>query len=60
MPGGDEDGDRVTPKRRFGYDTLIIAIGSLTNDFGTPGVRQHAISFETVLDAQRFHRRLDV
>jgi NADH dehydrogenase len=54
----DEDGDRVTPKRRFGYDTLIIAVGSLTNDFGTPGVREHAISFETVVDAQRFHRRL--
>src|SRR5216683_754629 len=57
-PFVDEDGDRVTPKRRFGYDTLIFAVGSLTNDFGTPGVRQHAISFETVVDAQRFHRRL--
>jgi NADH dehydrogenase len=57
-PFVDEDGDRVTPQRRFGYDTLVIAIGSLTNDFGTPGARQHAISFETVVDAQRFHRRL--
>jgi NADH dehydrogenase len=57
-PFVDEDGDRVTPKRRFGYDTLIMAVGSLTNDFGTPGVRQHAISLETVGDAQRFHRRL--
>ena len=57
-PFVDEDGDRVTPRRRFGYDTLIIAVGSLTNDFGTPGVREHAIAFETVVDAQRFHRRL--
>ena len=57
-PFVDEDGDRVTPRRRFTYDTLIIAVGSLTNDFGTPGVRQHAISFENVVDAQRFHRRL--
>jgi len=57
-PFVDEDGDRVTPKRCFGYDTLIIAVGSLTNDFGTPGVREHAIAFETVVDAQRFHRRL--
>ena len=54
----DEDGDRVTPKRRFGYDTLIIAVGSLTNDFGTPGAREHAISLETVAEAERFHRRL--
>ena len=45
-PFVDEDGDRVTPKRRFGYDTLIIAVGSLTNDFGTPGAREHAISRE--------------
>jgi len=57
-PFVDEDGDRVTPKRRFGYDTLIIAVGSLTNDFGTPGVREHAISLETIAEAQRFHRRL--
>src|SRR6202008_3872198 len=48
-PFVDEDGDRVTPRRRFGYDTLIIAVGSLTNDFGTPGVREHAISFENVV-----------
>ena len=54
----DEDGDRVTQKRRFGYDTLIMSVGSLTNDFGTPGVKEHAISLETVEEAERFHRRL--
>jgi NADH dehydrogenase len=57
-PFVDEDGDRVTPQRRFGYDTLIIAVGSLTNDFGTPGARENAISLETVTDAKYFHRRL--
>ncbi|HKE40264.1 MAG TPA: NAD(P)/FAD-dependent oxidoreductase [Casimicrobiaceae bacterium] len=57
-PFVDEDGDRVTPKRRFGYDTLVMALGSLTNDFGTPGAREHAISLETAGEAQRFHRRL--
>ena len=54
----DEDGDLVTPARRFGYDTLVIAVGSLTNDFGTPGVHEHAISLETAAEAQRFHRLL--
>ena len=29
-PFVDEDGDRVTPQRVFGYDTLVIAVGSLT------------------------------
>lgn len=54
----DEDGDQVTPQRVFGYDTLVISIGSLTNDFGTPGVKDNAISLETPVQAARFHRRL--
>ena len=54
----DEEGRQVTPARAFGYDTLVIAIGSLTNDFGTPGVKQHAIALETADEAARFHRRL--
>lgn len=54
----DEFGEVVTPVRDIPYDTLVIAVGSGTNDFGTPGVREHAIALETPLDAQRFHRRL--
>ena len=54
----DEDGDRVTGERTIGYDTLILAVGSLTNDFGTPGVRDYAIPLETPEHAERFHRRL--
>jgi NADH:ubiquinone reductase (H+-translocating) len=54
----DEDGERITPARRFGYDTLVIAVGSLSNDFGTPGAREHAIFLETVAEADKFHRRL--
>jgi NADH:ubiquinone reductase (H+-translocating) len=57
-PFVDEDGDAVTAERSFGYDTLVIAVGSLTNDFGTPGARLHAISLETPVEAERFHRRL--
>ena len=54
----DEDGDHVTSRRVFGYETLVIAVGSLTNDFGTPGVKEHAIALETATQAERFHRRL--
>src|SRR5262245_38939723 len=57
-PYADEEGNVVTPQRSFAYDTLVIAIGSLTNDFGTPGVRQNAISLETPAEAARFHQRL--
>jgi NADH dehydrogenase len=54
----DDEGREVTPEREFGYDTLVIAIGSLTNDFGTRGVKAHAIPLETPDQADRFHTRL--
>ena len=54
----DEDGKEVTPARSFPYDTLVIAVGSQSNDFGTPGVREHALKLETVADARRFHMRM--
>src|SRR5882762_3346654 len=57
-PFVDEDGDQVTPARAFGYDTLVIAVGSLTHDFGVPGVAQHAFRIDTPSEAERFHRRL--
>jgi NADH dehydrogenase len=57
-PVFDEDGDMVTAARAIRYDTLVIAIGSLTNDFGTPGVKEHAIALETVHEAAKFHRHL--
>jgi NADH dehydrogenase len=54
------DGERrlITPERDFGYDTLVLAIGSLTHDFDTPGVAEHTIRLETPDDAARFHTRL--
>ena len=54
----DEQGKPLTPHRTLGYDTLIIAVGSLTNDFGVPGVRQYAIALESSADAVRFQRLL--
>ena len=38
--------------------TLVIAIGSVTNDFGTLGVAAHAVPLETPAQAARFNRRL--
>src|SRR5258706_12503889 len=57
-PFVDEDGNAVTPRSAIPYDTLVVAIGSLTNDFGTPGVDAHAFRIETPVQAERFHRRL--
>jgi NADH dehydrogenase len=54
----DEEGREITPPRSFHYDTLVIAVGSLANDFGTPGVAEYAIPLETAEQAVRFNRRL--
>jgi NADH dehydrogenase len=54
----DEEGVEITPTRSFRYDTLVIAIGSITNDFGTPGAARYAIPLETSEQAVRFNRRL--
>ncbi len=54
----DEDGVEVTPARSIGYDTLVIAVGSQSNDFGTPGVSEYALKLETTADARAFQRRL--
>ena len=57
-PYVDDEGREVTPGRAFGYDTLVVAIGSLSNDFGTPGVNEHALRLESKADAERFHARM--
>ena len=38
-PSHDAEGHEVTPARAVPYDTLVIAVGSTSNDFGTPGAR---------------------
>ena len=57
-PAYDEEGRQITSERAFGYDTLVVAIGSVTNDFGTPGVAEYAVPLETPEQAVRFNRRL--
>jgi NADH dehydrogenase len=54
----DETGSMVIAARTVRYDTLVIAVGSHTNDFGTPGAAQHAISLDTAAEATLFHSRL--
>jgi NADH:ubiquinone reductase (H+-translocating) len=54
----DEEGRQITPPRAIPYDTLVIAIGSITNDFRTAGVAEYAVPLETPAQAVRFRRRL--
>jgi NADH dehydrogenase len=57
-PTFDEDGRELIPRREIAYDTLVMAVGSLSNDFGTPGAREHAVSLDTAGEAERFHTLL--
>lgn len=54
----DEDSVEVLPERVLDYDILVLALGSVTNDFGTPGVRDNAFFLDAPAQAERFHTRL--
>lgn len=52
-----EGEETILPQRHIDYDTLVIAIGSQTNDFGTKGVADNCIFLDKRLEAERFHRQ---
>ncbi len=54
----DENGNPFIPRRQYNYDTLIVAIGSVTNSFGTPGVEEHCVFLDSRQQADKFHQRL--
>ncbi len=54
----DDAGREITPAQELGYDTLVIAVGSQTNDFGTPGAAEHTIKLDSPQAAKRFNDRL--
>jgi NADH dehydrogenase len=53
-----DDGFEVLPARSIAYDTLVLAVGSVTNFFGVPGTAEHALALDTASQADRFRRRL--
>ena len=54
----DIDNTPVTPIQKVSYDTLVICIGSLSNDFGTTGVKEFALKLENQTDAKLFHSKM--
>jgi NADH:ubiquinone reductase (H+-translocating) len=54
----DEDGRELIGRHRTGYDYLVIAIGSITNDFGTPGVTENCLFLDDRAQADRFRNKL--
>jgi NADH dehydrogenase len=54
----DENGSELLPRQAIPYDTLVISLGSQTNDFNTAGAKEHAIMLDTPEAAERFHQRI--
>jgi NADH dehydrogenase len=56
-PTVDQEGREISPELQIAYDTPIIAVGSVTNDFGTPSAKEFAMPLPPQ-QAARFNRRL--
>lgn len=54
----DESGDEILPRQIVHYDTLVLSVGSRTNDFGTKGAAEHAIMLDSPEAAKSFNSRL--
>lgn len=48
----------LVPARELAYDQLVMALGSTSNDFGTPGVKDHCIFLDNPHQARRFHNEM--
>ncbi|WP_251987960.1 NADH-quinone dehydrogenase, partial [Escherichia coli] len=54
----DEKGELLVPERKIAYDTLVMALGSTSNDFNTPGVKENCIFLDNPHQARRFHQEM--
>jgi NADH dehydrogenase len=54
----DEDGSVLVARHAVRYDYLVLAIGSIGNDFGTPGARDHCLFLDDRVQADRFRSKL--
>jgi len=57
-PMVDDEGEEIIARHRIRYDYLVMAVGSVANDFGIPGVREHALFLEDREQADRFRMKL--
>jgi len=54
----DDNGEQIVDARTLSYDRLVLAIGSISNDFATPGVSDHCYMLDSKLQAQQFQQTL--
>lgn len=54
----DADGEEIIGRQTIRYDYLVLAIGSVTNTFNTPGASEHCILLDDRDQADRFRMKL--
>lgn len=57
-PVHDEDGSEMIAGHTIRYDILVLAVGSVSNDFGVPGVKDHCVYLDSREQADKFRTRL--
>ncbi|MCI0734302.1 MAG: NAD(P)/FAD-dependent oxidoreductase, partial [Methylococcaceae bacterium] len=57
-PTLNDAGEELIAGRSFTYDTLVIAVGSVSNSFGIPGVESHCLFLDNAGQAFRFQKQL--
>lgn len=57
LVGGPGRGAEAAP-RAIDYDTLVLAVGSVSNDFGVKGVAEHCFTLDSAEEAEGFRRDL--
>ncbi|PSW21135.1 NAD(P)/FAD-dependent oxidoreductase [Photobacterium sanctipauli] len=55
----DEHNELLMAERELEYDVLVLAIGSTSNDFNTPGVRDNCIFLDSPEQAHRFRTEMN-
>ncbi|KAB0676804.1 NAD(P)/FAD-dependent oxidoreductase [Aureimonas leprariae] len=48
--------EAVAPERALPFERCVVALGGVTADFGTPGVKEHAYSLDGRADADAFRQ----
>jgi len=54
----DDDGSELIGRQSIRYDYLVLAMGSVTNHFNTPGAAEHCLFLDDREQADRFRLRL--
>ncbi|WMY97071.1 MAG: NAD(P)/FAD-dependent oxidoreductase [Arsenophonus sp.] len=54
----DKNGKILISEKKIDFDILIIALGSISNDFSIDGVKEYCIFLDNPNEAHRFHSKI--